>query len=551
MKSYHRFPQHVSARAILAAFPFLVLVLLAAGCGSDGAATVPPANAPPAPTVQTFRFASIGRLTALEAIPAAAIIVNGSKFETSGASIQIDGVPATASQLNLGDVVRVEGTRQVSPLVRAQATRIETTHVVQGQIESLNISRGSLLVLGQTVRVVIQTAYGDNVDPVRLSPGDAISVSGYRKQDGEIVATRIDRQASGATGFRTTGAITEVSSDSRFSIDGLVVDYRVASLEGGTSSALQKGVFVEVEGAIPIGGVLPASRVTIRAKSLSGGPFDGGVDIEGYITAQNSSDPVNFEIGGIQMIASTSGTVGLANIGFDGPVTVGFVASGPGPTAVARIFANGYGFTLTALPGRLQGRIFDAVAGPVRDAFIWPLAFLPDGSTYLIGNGPGIKSNEDGRFEVLAPGDSRVLMMASKQDYVRPCSVFIDASANSSFEMELVPQVRLDADNPPPPVSSTGSAVTTGIVYEQTASGRQPVAGAFVSYVSSTSWWDDGWTLANTVTDRNGRYVLCGLPNLSEWNWQPGIQVFKTGFQGFWQQGLPGGSSFDIELKRQ
>ena len=554
MDSYRPSRKHLSARALPEVISVVALTVLSAGCVPEDEEGVPRAISPPAvgppaatqPEPVSRSMSSIGRLMWAESTSAsvAAIFVNGWRYEIGGATIRIDGNPATAGQLDEGDVVRVEG--RGPRTWQGTATWIESTHVVMGPIESVDISNGSLVVMGQTVRNLPHTVYAEGIDPRLLAVGNALTVSGYRMRNGEIVATRIET-GTGAS-FRTTGAITDVSNDrAQFTLNDLVVDYGAATVVGGTSGELRKGVFVDVEGNGPAaGGTLAAARISIRDRNLPGGPYEG-IDIEGYVTAQDQADPTRFEVGGI---ALTTAPENVGQIVFDRMVEIGPERIIAEPSVPTQIYWKA-GNVLPSMPRRLRGRIFDAVTGPIPLQYVDISMFLQDGSRHWLEK----RSDANGQFDVVAPDNAHLLVLTWRADYVQPCSVYADTSAVDAFDVELVHKARLDADNPPPPVSSTGASIMTGIVYEQTGAGRLPVAGAFVTY-STDPTPGDGYTLASTWSDRNGRYLLCGLSELSHLSdpsgsgWPLTMMASKPGYRMFTQVFPPGSPTFDIELKR-
>ena len=195
------------------------------------------------------------------------IEVNGLSYDTNGATVTIDEGVGAAADLNVGDVVIVEG-RLNTGEGKAVAQRITVDHVLQGRVEAIDVANRSLVALGQTIRLAADTSFSTSLANglSALSVGDAINVSGFRKLRGAIEARRIDRQA-GAAVLKTTGAVTDVAADGRhFSINGLVVDYGAAQmLPANARDMLGRGVFVAVKGSAPVaGGPLVATSVQVK-----------------------------------------------------------------------------------------------------------------------------------------------------------------------------------------------------------------------------------------------------------------------------------------------
>jgi hypothetical protein len=99
----------------------------------------------------------------------------------------------------------------------------------------------------------------------------------------------------------------------------------------------------------------------------------------------------------------------------------------------------------------------------------------------------------------------------------------------------------LNALSPPRPLN-VREPVITGAVFETTSGVRQPVAGALIDV-------DTGMVdRATTLTDLNGAYFLCGLP-------QPAVEigVWKDGYatKYVWPVDTTQSATLDIELQRQ
>ncbi len=113
------------------------------------------------------------------------IIVNDLRIAYSPTvAVRIDGEPATAADLKIGQVVQVVARYENGGLA---TQRIEVASEVVGTVESA--APGRLVVLGQRVSTAGLT--GD------WKPGTRVAVSGLRRQDGVIVASLIEPQGSG------------------------------------------------------------------------------------------------------------------------------------------------------------------------------------------------------------------------------------------------------------------------------------------------------------------------------------------------------------------
>ncbi|ACL61463.1 DUF5666 domain-containing protein [Methylobacterium nodulans] len=110
------------------------------------------------------------------------IVVNGLRIAyPPDVAVAIDGRPAGVVELKLGHVVQVVARADESGLSTA---RIDVLHEVVGPVTA--VGRDRLTVLGQTV------ATRGAAEPRRWRLGERVAVSGLRRPDGVIAASRID-----------------------------------------------------------------------------------------------------------------------------------------------------------------------------------------------------------------------------------------------------------------------------------------------------------------------------------------------------------------------
>ena len=128
--------------------------------------------------------------------------------------------------------------------------------------------------------------------------------------------------------------------------------------------------------------------------------------------------------------------------------------------------------------------------------------------------------------------------------YTQQCATTATLNADANQDVTLTSRENRAAGNSQPPPRIPGTRTVSGVVFEVTETGRQPVADAWVG-------WEGDWDLvvAQTYTDTSGRYLLCGLPETR----LESLSASKTGYSG---DGLykivEAGSDtvLDIELKR-
>jgi len=260
------------------------------------------------------------------------VIVNGVRYSTAGAAITVDDQPGIESDLRVGQVVRVEGSVDAGGTT-GTATRISYDDDVEGPIQSIDLDAGTLVVLGQTVRVGASTSFDDRISPrslAGLAVGGRIEVSGLTTAGGVIEATRIEpKPASSAVELKGTATSVDTVAR-RLRIGEQQVDYSAAQLANFPSGQPANGDLVEVKGSVNGSGVLVAARLERRNASLAG-TTDDSAEIEGLVTRFVSA--ADFDVSG-QRVTTTASTVyengTAASLALDANVEIegGFDATG-------------------------------------------------------------------------------------------------------------------------------------------------------------------------------------------------------------------------------
>lgn len=256
-----------------------VLIGLGACSGGDSSND----NNPPPPPPAAKTVVTNGVITGI-----GSVYVNGERYGTDDAAVTMDDRPAEPMQLKVGQYVEVKGhTHQYWNYVENSADIIRYHNVLEGPITSIDAVAGSFVAMGQTVRVTLDTVFGDDVEPASiegLAIDDVVEVSGIVPADGLIDATRIDLKPDGGP-YDVSGYVTGVSAaEHRFNLNALVVDYSTANMEDFASGDPATGDLVKVVGSTFLAdGALVALHVELRSDDyLAAGPGDI-VEVEGAI----------------------------------------------------------------------------------------------------------------------------------------------------------------------------------------------------------------------------------------------------------------------------
>lgn len=239
------------------------------------------------------------------------IYVNGTKYDTTGTTVTMDGQTADPSALQSGMVVRVDGTISDDGTT-GSASHIEYDHELKGTIEGKGSS--TLTVLGQNVMVDNSTRYQGVGSFSDLSIGDRIEVSGYVGANGVIHASYIERELGTGSDMEDVEGQISGLTPTTFTINGLLVDYHSAQVSG----ELANGVYVEVEGDAASGSnVMIATRVEVQEPDDESSGHSGKMELEGYVT--KITGPDMFEVNG-QPVKVSAQTRYESDKGFAGVV---------------------------------------------------------------------------------------------------------------------------------------------------------------------------------------------------------------------------------------
>jgi hypothetical protein len=279
------------------------VAVLVAGCGGGGSGGDDngggSSNPPPSGGTSQTMFAT-GAITGF-----GSVIVNGVRYDTDSAQVSIEDRPASAMDLKVGQVVRIEAT--IDDKGGARARSVSQDHLLQGPVTAIDAAAGTLTVAGQIVTTDADTLFDDSI-PTRslagLSIGDVVEIHGFASAQGAR-ATRIEMAGSGETEVEVTGLVANLDTAAqRFEIGDLRIDYSSATLEDFGSGGIAAGQLVEVKGTsfLP-DGTLRATRVD-REDNSFGGDGDKN-EIEGLVTRFVSA--TDFDVAG-QRVTTTAST---------------------------------------------------------------------------------------------------------------------------------------------------------------------------------------------------------------------------------------------------
>jgi len=131
--------------------------------------------------------------------------------------------------------------------------------------------------------------------------------------------------------------------------------------------------------------------------------------------------------------------------------------------------------------------------------------------------------------------------IARKAGYVQQCVATTTMQTDASLDLRVTAIANLSAARP---LSAPGSRTVSGVVFETTPEGKQPVEGASVGWEALLDT-----VVSETRSDAAGRYLLCGLP-LGRIG---GVFAQKTGYRDVSYASVEPGSDavVDMEITRR
>lgn len=288
-----RFLRHTSATAGLTVAALLALLLLAAvlpGCGGvDSGGT--------GQTVENTPTTAQGRIAGF-----GSVIVNGVRFDDTQATVvDDDGAVHSRTELQLGMVVELQGEVDAASQ-QGVATRIQFGAEIAGPVDSVDVAGSRLVVLGQPVRVDVDTIFGGY--PAGLpgvQAGHLVELHAlYDSVSGTYAATRIELKASLGQ-YTLRGRVSGLAGPPHartFNIGAAPIN---ASSVPPLVPPLAEGELVRVRlDTTPVGGRWMATRVQ-RSQALAV-PDDNDAKLEGFVSGYAGA--AAFFVAGVPVDAS-------------------------------------------------------------------------------------------------------------------------------------------------------------------------------------------------------------------------------------------------------
>ncbi|MBA6391556.1 hypothetical protein H4J38_12340 [Colwellia sp. BRX10-3] len=282
----------MSNRSILS----LIAAAILTGCGGSSTSDPAPETPTPTPSQPTSTItATTGVITGF-----GSVFVNGVEYETDATTVTTDDNDgASETNLQVGMVVNLSGEVNEDGTT-GDANTIHYDEQLKGPMDSIDLFANTIIILGQTILFDDLTSL-ENFILSDLKPGDILEISGYFNADGELYATRIEKENE-QTQLKIQARITSLDTVNKtFELNGLTIDYSSATFKDFVEADLADGQQVRVKGEYSAldAGVLVVSEVKLKEKNENHDEGDNR-HVEGFITDFESSS--SFKVDGIAII---------------------------------------------------------------------------------------------------------------------------------------------------------------------------------------------------------------------------------------------------------
>ncbi len=226
----------------------------------------------------------------VESVGSSSFVVLGQTIQVTATTVFDDSLSGGLGALQTGAVVKVYGVLDTATGTYT-ASRVEpktgaTSYSLRGVVSALDPTAKTLSI-GAAVIDVSGTSL-----PAGLAVGSSVRV---KLETAQVAGKWVARSVKSAEMRRqdsdhaeVEGTISDFTSSTSFSVDGLAVDATNARFPDGTTGIV-KGARVEVEGSI-VNGKLVATKVELKSEQEDA---SNGFEIDGGISA---ADPANSTI---------------------------------------------------------------------------------------------------------------------------------------------------------------------------------------------------------------------------------------------------------------
>ena len=233
------------------------------------------------------------------------IIVGGVHYDESAAQVQDEfGASRRKEELKLGMLTEIEASAPTGPADAPTATAksVRFRSEIVGPVEFIDAAGGTLIVLGQTVKIGPTTVFDASLvgGLTALTGGDVVEVFGQFDASGpRYTATRIEPRTDPGTLFKLRGRLSSFDRVAKtLVVGGQTIS--IAAIAPAPTLVIGQTLRVRLQ-RVKIGSAWDAVAISVGVTAL---PARDDVGLEGRITSFTSIN--EFEVDGIPVTTSAT-----------------------------------------------------------------------------------------------------------------------------------------------------------------------------------------------------------------------------------------------------
>jgi len=231
------------------------------------------------------------------------VFVNGVEYETDSAEVSTDDNDAASeADLQIGMVITLSGEVNDDGTT-GSAAKIHYEEQIKGPLESLDLAASTMIVLGQNI-IFDELTNLDNLVLEDLNLGDFLEISGFFDEDGNLYASRIEKEDNVET-LKVQGIVSLLDTDAQtFQLTDLIINYSTAVFDDFTVDELVNDLAVKVKGdaSALVDGVFTINKVELAEEEAEHNSGDSR-HLEGIISNFESS--ASFVVNGVNIITDS------------------------------------------------------------------------------------------------------------------------------------------------------------------------------------------------------------------------------------------------------
>jgi hypothetical protein len=302
------------------------------------------------------------------------VIVDGQRIDDTSAVLEVESEPGSPNRAGIDELYAKLGQQAfiTTDVTISSASSIQIHPAVIGEVDSIDLSGGKIVVAGQDILFNTTATHGaptilDGYEQLSdISVGDQVLVHGHLQYASAVAATqvqaaRIELQPPGVVQVRVTGTVAKLDSNAmQFYVGSLLVKYNSTVTMLPNGATLSNGQSVVVWSANTVSnGQLQAQIISTAVDSLAGMP----VRVGGLISGCGSTACAGvFKVDGLTVDPSSASITGGTTAQFIDGQYAAVVGTADPQTGIIKATSVVLRSS-DAIDTTLYGAVFDPVSG--------------------------------------------------------------------------------------------------------------------------------------------------------------------------------------------